>query len=60
MPLHDTDSAQTLCPIGHSDRPDSRLRSSTMSLWGEAKLHAAPLSREAVARIARERILLAK
>jgi penicillin G amidase len=60
VPLHDTDSAQTICPIGHSDRPDSRQRASTMNLWGEAKLHAAPLSRAAVERIAHERIVLAK
>jgi acyl-homoserine lactone acylase PvdQ len=60
VPLHDADSAQTICPVGHSDRPDSRFRTSTMSLWGEAKLHAAPLSREAVERIAQERKMLAK
>jgi len=60
VPLHDTDSAQTICPIGHSDRPDNRQRTSTMSLWGEAKLHAAPLTRAAVERISLERIVLAK
>lgn len=60
VPLHATDLAQTICPIGHSDRPDSRQRTSTMSLWGEAKLHTAPLSRAAVERIAEERIVLAK
>jgi hypothetical protein len=31
-----------------------------MKLWGEAKLHPAPLSREAVEQIAHERIVLAK
>ncbi len=55
VPLHDVDSAQTICPIGHSDRPDSRYRAITIKLWGEAKLHPAPLSREAVERIAIER-----
>jgi acyl-homoserine lactone acylase PvdQ len=60
VPLHDVDSAQTICPIGHSDRPDSRYRTSTMDLWSDAKLHAAPLSREAVGKIATERTLLAK
>lgn len=60
VPLHDTDSAQTVCPVGHSDRPDSRYRTSTMGLWSEAKLHPAPLSRAAVEKIAVERTLLAK
>jgi len=60
VPLHDVDSAQTVCPIGHSDRPNSRYRTSTMSLWGEAKLHPAPLSRTAVEKIALERTRLAK
>lgn len=60
VPLHDVDSAQTICPIGHSDRPDSRYRTSTMGLWGEAKLHAAPLSRAAVEKISVERTLLVK
>ena len=55
VPLDDVDSAQTICPFGHSDRPDSRYRTSTMELWGEAKLHPAPLSREAVERITVER-----
>lgn len=60
VPLHNVDEAQTICPIGHSDRPDSQYRRSTMRLWGKAKLHAAPLSREAVEKITRERIVLAK
>lgn len=52
VPLHDVDTAQTVCPIGHSDRPDSPWRKSTMSLWAEAKLHPAPLGRPAVEKIA--------
>jgi penicillin amidase len=60
VPLHDADAAQTICPIGHSDRPDSRFRQSTMALWGEAKLHPAPLSRAAVEKIAVETVALAK
>lgn len=55
VPLDDVDSAQTICPIGHSDRPDGRYRTSTIGLWGEAKLHPAPLSRRAVERITAER-----
>lgn len=55
VPLHDVDSAQTVCPVGHSDRPDSRYRTSTMDLWANAKLHPAPLSRAAVEKITAER-----
>ena len=60
VPLHDADSAQTICPIGHSERLDSQYRTSTMKLWGEAKLHPAPLSLAAVERIAQERVVLAQ
>ncbi|MCW5553440.1 MAG: penicillin acylase family protein [Verrucomicrobiae bacterium] len=60
VPLHDVDSAQTICPIGHSDRPDSRYRTSTMVLWGEAKLHPAPLSRAAVEKLAATSFVLSK
>lgn len=60
VPLHDADAAQTVCPIGHSDRPDSPSRTSTMKLWGDAKFHAAPLSRAAVEKIAVYRSVLAK
>jgi acyl-homoserine lactone acylase PvdQ len=60
VPLHDPDAAQTICPIGHSDRPEGRFRQSTMALWGEAKLHPAPLSRAAVENLAVETVTLAK
>lgn len=52
VPLHDVDAARTVCPIGHSDRPDSPWRKSTLTLWGEARLHPAPLGRAAVEKIA--------
>jgi penicillin amidase len=58
VPLHDVDLAQAICPTGHSDRPDSRYRSSTTELWGGAKLHPAPLGRKAVERITAERTTL--
>lgn len=60
VPLHDVDSAQTICPIGHSDRPESRYGKSTVSLWAGAKLHPAPLSRAAVEGITTERLTLAR
>ena len=50
--LDEVDSATTICPIGHSDRFDSPWHASTMMLWGQGKLHAAPLSRKAVEKIA--------
>jgi penicillin amidase len=58
VPLDDVDAAQTICPIGHSDRPDSRYRTTTTALWGQAKLHPAPLSRKAVERFTAERTQL--
>lgn len=60
VPLHDPDSARTICPIGHSDRPQSPYRTSTLKLWGEAKLHPAPLSRKAVEKIAEQKVWLAR
>lgn len=59
VPLHDPDAAQTICPIGHSDRPGGPFRQSTMTLWAEAKLHPAPLTRAAVEKIAAQKRVLA-
>jgi len=60
VPLHDPDAALTICPIGHSDRPDSRFRQSTMALWADAKLYPAPLSRAAVEKIVVEKVVLSR
>ncbi len=60
VPLHDPDAAQTICPIGHSDRPEGEFRRSTMALWSEARLHPAPLTRTAVEKITVERTVLAE
>jgi penicillin G amidase len=60
VPLHDVDLAKSICPIGHSDRPDDPHRTSTLELWTEAALHPAPLTRAAVDRITRDRVLLSK
>lgn len=59
VPLHDADAAMSLCPVGHSDRPDSPYRSSTLSLWTTSRLHPAPLSRPAVEAHATDRKVLA-
>jgi penicillin G amidase len=59
IPLHDVDSAKSLCPIGHSDRPDDPFRTSTMQLWAKGSLHPAPLSRKALNAITAQYSLLA-
>jgi penicillin G amidase len=60
VPLHDIDSAMTICPIGHSDRLDSSWRTSTMIAWGKGQLNPAPLSRAAVEKIKSRVLVLAK
>ncbi len=59
VPLDDADAAQTVCPIGHSDRPESPYRTSTLALWQAGQFHAAPLRRAAVEKITVNRALLA-
>jgi penicillin amidase len=48
VPMHDPDQAQSILPIGQSERPGSPSRTSTTELWSEGKLHPAPLSRAEV------------
>ena len=52
VPLHDPDQAMTILPIGQSERSDASSRIAAMTLWGEGRLHAAPLSRARVEAIA--------
>jgi acyl-homoserine lactone acylase PvdQ len=49
VPLDDVDRAQSILPVGNSEDPRSPFHLATWELWGEGKLHPAPLSREAVA-----------
>ena len=58
VPLHDVDSSQSICPIGHSDRPNSRYRSSTLNLWQDGRFHPAPLSRAAVEKLGTDTVRL--
>jgi hypothetical protein len=58
VPLEDVDSAMTICPIGNDDRPDSPWRTTVLKLWGEGKLHAAPLSRSKVEPLISQRVML--
>lgn len=48
VPMHDPDAAQSILPIGQSERPGHKSRLSTWDLWSEGQLHPAPLSRTAV------------
>jgi acyl-homoserine lactone acylase PvdQ len=60
VPMHDPDLAQSLLPIGQSERPDHPSRSSTLALWGESRLHPAPLSKAKVEAIGVTRAVLVK
>ena len=60
VPLHDTDSAMSLQPPGHSDRPDDPARTSTRELWQTGRLHPAGLSRKATDKIAASTRTLSK
>jgi creatinine amidohydrolase len=51
VPLHDVDSSMSILPIGSSENPKSPFRFSTYGDWAQGRLHAAPLSREAVEKI---------
>jgi penicillin G amidase len=48
VPMHDPDQAQSILPVGESERPNNPARTSTMGLWGQGQLHPAPLSRTKV------------
>lgn len=52
VPLQDADEAMAILPVGISEDPNSPYRLSDYELWSEGKLRPAPLSREAVERIA--------
>lgn len=56
--LDDPDRSMSILPIGASEHPDSPYRLATYDLWAQGKLHPAPLSRQAVERLAVSRTLL--
>ena len=58
VPLNDVDSARSLLPPGASELPDSPWRTSSVDLWRKGDLHPAPLSRQAVEKIASSRQVL--
>lgn len=51
VPMHNADLAETILPMGSSERPESPFRFSTYGDWSAGRLHPAPLSREAVEKI---------
>lgn len=59
VPLHDPDQALSILPPGPSENPASPYRFSNLAAWPAGELHPAPLSKEAVMRIAASRTLLA-
>ena len=59
VPLDDADQAQAILPIGSSERPGSRYRTTTLKEWETGELHPAPLSRVAVDRLKTESKTLA-
>ncbi len=56
--LDDADKSMSILPIGQSEHPDSPYRLSNYDLWGQGQLHPAPLSRQAVDRLAESRTTL--
>ncbi len=60
IPLHDVDSARSLLPLGASERADSTSRNLTRDMWVSGELYPAPLSRQAVEKIAQSRKALAQ
>ena len=56
--LDDADQSMSLLPIGQSEHPDSPCRLSNYELWGQGRLHPAPLSRKAVDGLAKSRAVL--
>ncbi len=56
--LDDADKSLSILPIGQSENPGSLYRLSNYELWGQGKLHPAPLSRRAVDKLAQSRTTL--
>ena len=58
VPMHDPDQALSLLPIGQSEHPDSPYYRCNYDLWQQGQLHPAPLSRNAVDKLAESRTTL--
>jgi acyl-homoserine lactone acylase PvdQ len=55
VPLGEVDAAQSLLPPGASEWPNSPMRTVNVNDWAKGQLHPAPLTREAVQRVAASR-----
>jgi acyl-homoserine lactone acylase PvdQ len=60
VPMHNPDLARTILPIGQSEIPGSAGFAHLRDDWAYGKLHPAPLTREAVDKIVKYRIVLNK
>jgi penicillin amidase len=58
VPMANADEAQALLPVGVSEHPSSPYRLSGYDLWAQGKLRPAPLSRQAVEKLATSRTTL--
>ncbi len=58
VPLADVDRARSILPPGQSEVPGSPTRTVNLENWAAGKLHPAPLSRQAVEKIAVSRTVL--
>ena len=56
--LDNADQSMSILPIGQSEQPGSPYRLSNYELWGQGKLHPAPLSRKAVDKLTATKTLL--
>jgi len=56
--LDDADLSMSILPVGQSEHPDSPYHLCNYELWGQGKLHPAPLSRKAVDKVAATTISL--
>lgn len=56
VPMHNPDLAMTILPVGQSEIPGNAGFAHLKDNWAQGKLHPAPLTREAVNKIANKRI----
>jgi penicillin amidase len=56
--LDDADLSMSLLPVGQSEHPDSPYHLCNYDLWAQGQLHPAPLSRKAIDKVVRTRMIL--
>lgn len=60
VPMGDVDSAKSILPIGQSENPESPYHRSNVDDWAKGIMHPAPISKEAVMKIAKSETVLSK